>query len=113
MVCWDFSTSFSELHEPLILYPVFHGMQAGFYRQFLRKLAKLHAEPCMRPGHPAFTESLLVVSCEVTQYLQCVARSTNVTISNDDIAASELSLPVRAHTRLNEHFDWKYFRDHA
>ncbi len=59
----------------LILYLlIFHGLQASFYRHVLGKLAKLHADPCMRPGHPAFTESLLAVSCEVTKYPSCVAR---------------------------------------
>lgn len=48
--------------------PFLNGVQAGFYRYVLGKLAKLHAEPYMRPGHPAFTESLLAVSCEVTKY---------------------------------------------
>lgn len=40
-------------------------MQASYYRHILGTLAKLHAQPCMRPENPAFTESLLAVSCEV------------------------------------------------
>lgn len=40
-------------------------MQASYYRRILGTLAKLHAKPCMRPEHPAFTESLFAVSCEV------------------------------------------------
>lgn len=40
-------------------------MQASYYRRILGTLAELQAQPCMRPENPAFTESLLAVSCEV------------------------------------------------
>eukprot|EP00903_Cladosiphon_okamuranus_P015729 g14518.t1 len=44
--------------------------QAGFYRNVLSKLATLHSQPYMRPGHPDFTECLLAVSCEVESLFQ-------------------------------------------
>lgn len=39
--------------------------QASHYRSILVTLATLHAQPRMRPGHPAFAQGLLAVSCEV------------------------------------------------
>ncbi|CAN0104280.1 unnamed protein product [Scytosiphon promiscuus] len=44
--------------------------QASYYRRILGTLARLHAQPCMRPEHPAFTEPLLAVSCEVESLFQ-------------------------------------------
>ncbi|CAN0383711.1 unnamed protein product [Ectocarpus sp. 12 AP-2014] len=44
--------------------------QANSYRRILGTLAKLHAQPFMQPDHPAFTESLLAVSCEVESLFQ-------------------------------------------
>eukprot|EP00752_Nemacystus_decipiens_P010018 g8932.t1 len=44
--------------------------QAGFYQHVLSKLATLHSQPYMRPGHPDFTECLLAVSCEVESLFQ-------------------------------------------
>lgn len=48
-----------------LLYFAHCRTQTEFYKSILGMLASLHAQPCMRPEHPAFTECLLAVSCEV------------------------------------------------
>ena len=39
--------------------------QTEVYSNILDILASFHSQPCMRPEHPAFTEALFAVSCEV------------------------------------------------